>query len=127
MLSLPAHILKLKKRKAHPEQTEPNYSINIINADSIRIETLKYVIKETERILKSASEGKIHVSPGTTEGNYRYFVRTEGSDKTGTYLHKKDEKRIRSLCQKKYDGDSMLSTYTSLSEGIKCQAEFILE
>ena len=55
-----------------------------------------------EQNKKSTSGGKIHVSPGTNEGNYRYFVRTDGSDKTGTYLHKKEEKRIRGLCQKRY-------------------------
>lgn len=115
---------------------------------SKRIETLKYVIRETERILRAAPDGKIHVSPGTNEGNYRYFVRTDGSDKTGTYLHKKEEKRIRGLCQKryyegllkkskyelnllenlmkKYAGDSLLSSYTSLSEGIKCQVNPVL-
>ena len=72
---------------------------------STRIETLKSVIKETEEIMKSAPEGKIHVSPGTNEGNYRYFIRTDSSDKTGIYLHKKDEKKIRNLCQKKYYED----------------------
>ena len=115
---------------------------------STRIETLKSVIKETEEIMKSAPEGKIHVSPGTNEGNYRYFIRTDSSDKTGIYLHKKDEKKIRNLCQKKYyedllskskyelkllenlmkkyDGDSLVSSYTSLSDGIKRQVNPIL-
>lgn len=115
---------------------------------SERIEMLEYIIKETEEILKSAPDGKIHVSPGTNEGNYRYFVRTDGYDKTGEYLSKKQEKKIKNLCQKKYyeellkksshelkqlenlmkkyAGDSVLSTYASLSEGIKCQVNPVL-
>lgn len=113
-----------------------------------RIETLKYVIAETEEHIKSSPKGKIHVSPGKGEGSYRYFVRIESSDKTGIYLHKKEEKRIRDLCQKKYyediltkskqelrfwentiknyKGDSLLGAYVSQGEGIKKQVEPIL-
>ncbi len=69
-------------------------------------------------------------------------------DKTGEYLSKKQEKKINSLCQKKYYedllrrsslelkqlenlmrkyvGDSLLSSYTSLSEGIKCKVNPVL-
>lgn len=113
-----------------------------------RMETLRLVVEETEVIINNAPKGKIHVTPGHNEGNYRYFVRTESSDKTGTYLHKNEEKKRKSLCQKKYyeellknskyelkllenfmkkyNGDGLLSAYTSLSEGIKSQINPIL-
>ena len=115
---------------------------------SNRIETLKVVAEKAEETLKIAPDGKIHGASGKTKGKYRYFVRTDGADKTGLYLPKKEDEKIKALCQKRYyeevlkrstdelkvlekamaklEGDSLLSAYTSLSEGVRKQINPIL-
>ena len=46
-------------------------------------------------------EGKIHIV--RSKSRTQYYLRTDPKDRSGVYLAKKDEKKIRTFLQKKYD------------------------
>lgn len=138
----------LKRERRIMKQQNKLLPSDLLSQINRRIELLQYVIDKANKQLISCPEGKIHVSPGTSIGTYRYFVRTDSKDKTGEYLHKNEEKKIRGLCQRKYyedlikkcsneikilektiqklEGDSIVSSYEMLSKGIQCKIDPML-
>ena len=66
-----------------------------------RLEELKRTLKETENELNKCPRGKMHIVK--TNNRVQYYLRTDAKDKSGTYLKKKDELKIRKYLQKSYD------------------------
>lgn len=82
-------------------------SIRIVSSDlACRIEEriilLKEIIKYVEPKIATFPAGKLHVVPGRTQASFKYYLRTDSSDKSGEYLDKSKQKTKEQFAQKKY-------------------------
>ncbi|MCR4689915.1 MAG: hypothetical protein K5739_01030 [Lachnospiraceae bacterium] len=75
--------------------------IDLIRILNKRKELLERSIKIAEREEKKLPEGRLRVSK--TARQTRYYKMTDGSDKTGEYLSKKEQATIKLLAQKDYN------------------------
>lgn len=57
--------------------------------------------QELEKRISRYQEGKIHII--SCNGNPQYYLRSNTSDKSGTYISKRNHKKIQYYLQKKYD------------------------
>ena len=58
-----------------------------------RLEELYVAQSNLEKRLKTYPEGNLHIVK--SKSMIQYYLRTEPNDKSGTYLQKKEEKKIR--------------------------------
>lgn len=66
-----------------------------------RLDELYLIRQKLEKRLKTYPDGKIHIVKSSSR--IQYYLRKDSKDKSGTYLSKKEEKKIRIFLQKKYD------------------------
>ncbi|MCR5585346.1 MAG: hypothetical protein K6F63_07955 [Lachnospiraceae bacterium] len=71
-----------------------------------RYDELSRVSQDIKRRLVKYPDGKIRVA--NKKGKIQYFIRYDLCDKTGTYVSKKDDKKIRLYLQKRYDEEVIL-------------------
>ena len=66
-----------------------------------RLEVLSILKSRKEKELSKAPNGKIHII--NYHGQSRFYLRTESSDKSGTYIAKSDSAKLKTYIQKSYD------------------------
>lgn len=66
-----------------------------------RLDELEKTKQMLERRLPIYPDEKIHIVK--SKNRIQYYIRTNPKEKSGTYLSKKNEKKIKQLLQKKYD------------------------
>lgn len=59
--------------------------------------------QQIEKRMLRYPDGKIHIIK--KKGKVQFYLRTDPKDKSGEYMSKKEDKRIRQYLQKKYDED----------------------
>lgn len=74
---------------------------NIYSMAENRLTELKKVESTKIAALQKAPEGKIHVAK--TKAFPQYYLRVDPKDKTGKYIPKREESKIKSYLQKAYD------------------------
>lgn len=74
---------------------------NLYDEARKRVEELKTIEKEKEMDLQKSPQGKIHVV--TSKTRTQFYLRTDPGDKSGVYIHKKEESLIKRYLQKTYD------------------------
>lgn len=74
---------------------------NLYQEAKRRLEELYPVQSKLEKRLKTYPEGKIHIVK--SRSRIQYYLRTDPKDRSGIYLSKKEEKKIKTFLQKKYD------------------------
>ena len=87
-------------------------------------ERLSEIEKLKQQIEKRATKyppGKIHIIK--TRGNVQFYLRNDPTDKSGKYIPKKEEKKIRQYLQKKYDEESL----QLISQEISVLEKFLLK
>lgn len=104
---------KQPNQSNHPKQAKSQKNVrhggfslmlsptSIYEMAETRLEELKRIEKQKEALLKKTPEGKIHVIK--TKGSLQFYLRTNPKDKSGAYIHKKEEPTIRRFLQKSYD------------------------
>lgn len=70
-----------------------------------RLNELQVIRQKLEKRLKKYPEGKIHIVKSFSR--IQYYLRTNPKDKSGVYLSKKEDKKIRIFLQKKYDENAI--------------------
>lgn len=74
---------------------------NLYQEAKRRLKELYLIQDKLEKRLKTYPEGKLHIV--RSGSRVQYYLRTDSKDKSGTYLSKKEDKKIRTYLQKKYD------------------------
>lgn len=74
---------------------------NLYQEAKRRLEELYLAQSKLEKRLKTYPEGKMHIVK--SRARVQYYLRTDPKDKSGIYLSKKEEKKIKTFLQKKYD------------------------
>lgn len=74
---------------------------NLYQEAKRRLEELYLIQSKLEKRLKTYPDGKIHIVKN--RNRVQYYLRMDSKDKSGVYLPKKEEKKIRTFLQKKYD------------------------
>ena len=92
-----------------------------------RLNELKKNAAKIEKRIESYPVGKIHISP--KKNGIAYLLRTDPKDKSGKYIHKSDQKTIKSYLQKKYDMTvfNMIKTEISSLEQMIKKSESIAD
>lgn len=68
-----------------------------------RFKELRSIQNKLKNRLNTYPEGKIHIVK--SQSRIQYYLRTDPKDKSGVYLSKKEEEKIKTFLQKKYDED----------------------
>ncbi len=74
---------------------------NIYSEADRRCEELKKIAKETERSLTKAPDGKIRIVK--EKDHAKFYLRTDPSERSGTYISKSDAEKIGVYTQKSYN------------------------
>ena len=70
-----------------------------------RLSEIERLKQQIEKRTTKYPPGKIHIIK--TRGNVQFYLRNDPTDKSGKYIPKKEEKKIRQYLQKKYDEESL--------------------
>lgn len=76
---------------------------NLYDESMRRLKELELIYAKVQNRLKKYPDGKIHIIKN--KNKMQYYLRTDAKDKSGVYLGKKEEKKIKIYLQKKYDMD----------------------
>lgn len=93
---------------------------SVMERNKKRIWELEQIIREREKSLKKAPEGRLRVS--RSENREQYFHLTEKSPRKGKYLGAKDSRIRNSLAQKDYDEKVVAAAKRELKALLACNS-----